>query len=88
MGTNNLVFYFVFRYLLIYKDLFVDNLIDKNIGIQNNTGMTEDEAWLLMLKKSQNRLYNSYKRKDNESIDGLQKEIDFIQRQLVRLSQR
>ena len=65
----------------------MDNLIDKNIGFQNS-GMNEDDAWLLMLKKAQTKLFNAYKKKDNDSINKNQKEVDFIQKQLIRLSQR
>jgi hypothetical protein len=65
----------------------MDKLVNKNIGLQNS-GMSEDEAWVVMLKKAQTKLYNAYKRKDNEAIDKVEKEVDFIQRQVVRLSQR
>lgn len=65
----------------------MDKLINKNIGLQNS-GISEDEAWLLMLKKAQSKLFNAYKKKDNEAIDNGQKDVDFIQRQLIRLSQR
>lgn len=65
----------------------MDKLIDKNIGLQNS-GITEYEAWLGMLKKSQTKLFNAYKRKDEQAVDNGQKEVDFIQRQLIRLSQR
>jgi hypothetical protein len=65
----------------------MEKLINKNIGLQNS-GINEDEAWLLMLKKAQTKLFNSYKKKDTEAIDNNQKEVDFIQKQLIRLSQR
>ena len=65
----------------------MDNLINKNIGLQN-TGMNEYDAWLIMLKKSQTKLFNSYKNKDNDVIDENQKIVDFIQKQLIRLAQR
>jgi hypothetical protein len=65
----------------------MDKLVNKNIGLQNS-GMSEDEAWSVMLKKAQTKLFNAYKRKDNEAIDKAEKEVDFIQRQAVRLSQR
>lgn len=65
----------------------MDNLINKNIGLQN-TGMNEDDAWLIMLKKAQTKLFNSYKRKDNDAIYENQKIVDFIQKQLIRLAQR
>lgn len=65
----------------------MDKLINKNIGLQNS-GISEYDAWLSMLKKAQTRLFNAYKRKDEEAVDNGQKEVDFIQRQLVRLSQR
>ena len=60
----------------------MDNLINKNIG------MNEYDAWLIMLKKSQTKLFNSYKKKDNDVIDENQKIVDFIQKQLIRLAQR
>lgn len=65
----------------------MDNLINKNIGLQD-TGMNEYDAWLIMLKKSQTKLLNSYKKKDNDVIDENQKTVDFIQKQLIRLTQR
>jgi hypothetical protein len=65
----------------------MDKLIDKNVGLQNS-GMSEYEAWLSMLKKAQTKLFNAYKRKDEQSVDDGQKDVDFIQRQLIRLSQR
>lgn len=65
----------------------MDNLINKNIGLQN-TGMNEYDAWLIMLKKSQTKLFNSYKKKDNDVINENQKTVDFIQKQLIRLAQR
>lgn len=65
----------------------MDNLINKNIGLQD-TGMNEYDAWLIMLKKSQTKLLNSYKKKDNDVIYENQKTIDFIQKQLIRLAQR
>lgn len=65
----------------------MDKLIDKNIGLQNS-GISEYEAWLTMLKKAQTRLFNAYKRKDEQAVENGQKEVDFIQRQLIRLTQR
>ena len=65
----------------------MDNLINKNIGLQN-TGINEDDAWNIMLKKAQTKLFNSYKRKDNDVINENQKIVDFIQKQLIRLAQR
>jgi hypothetical protein len=65
----------------------MDNLINKNIGLQN-TGINEYDAWIIMLKKAQTKLFNSYKRKDNDVINENQKIVDFIQKQLIRLSQR
>jgi hypothetical protein len=65
----------------------MDNLINKNIGLQN-TGINEYDAWIIMLKKAQTKLFNSYKRKDNDVINENQKIVDFIQKQLIRLAQR
>jgi len=66
----------------------MEKLINKNIGLQNKRAITEYEAWLLMLKKSQTKLFNAYKRKDSDAIDEGEKEVDFIQTCMVRLSQR
>lgn len=66
----------------------MEKLINKNIGFQNKLGLTEDEAWLVMLKKAQTKLFNAYKRKDSDAIDEGQKEVDFIQTCILRLSQR
>ena len=74
----------IFINIILYN---MDNLINKNIGLQN-TGMNEYDAWLIMLKKSQTKLFNSYKKKDNDVIDENQKIVDFIQKQLIRLAQR
>lgn len=65
----------------------MDNLINKNIGLQN-TGISEYEAWLFMLKKAQTKLFVAYKKKQTDAIESGQKDVDFIQRQLIRLSQR
>jgi hypothetical protein len=64
----------------------MDKLINKNIGLQN-TGLTEIESWGLMLKKAQTKLFNAYNKKDSDSITNNQKDIDFIQKQILRLSQ-
>jgi hypothetical protein len=74
----------IFINIILYN---MDNLINKNIGLQN-TGMNEYDAWLIMLKKSQTKLFNSYKKKDNDVINENQKTVDFIQKQLIRLTQR
>jgi hypothetical protein len=65
----------------------MDNLINKNIGLQN-TGISEIDGWLLMLKKRQIKLFNAYNKKDDDLIHTIEKEVDFIQKQLIRLSQR
>lgn len=91
--VHNCVYTHVYSFLFSVK-IFIniilynmDNLINKNIGLQNN-GMNEYDAWLIMLKKSQTKLFNSYKKKDNDVIDENQKIVDFIQKQLIRLTQR
>lgn len=63
----------------------MDNLIDKNIRLQNR-GLSEFDSWTTMLKKAQLKLYNTYRKKDIESADDINKEIDFIQKQVIRLS--
>jgi hypothetical protein len=64
----------------------MDKLINKNIGLQN-TGLDELEAWILMLKKTQTKLFNAYKKKDDDLINITNKDVDFIQKQVIRLSQ-
>lgn len=52
----------MFIFVVIY--LFnMETLINKNIGIQND-GLSELEAWLVMLKKTQIKLFNCYKKKN------------------------
>ncbi len=74
------MFIFVVRYLFN-----METLINKNIGIQND-GLSELEAWLVMLKKTQIKLFNCYKKKKYELSEQLEFEIDFIQKQIIRLS--
>ena len=65
----------------------MENLINKNIGLQN-TGLVEIEAWIDMLKKSQQKLVKAYSNKSNDLAEQHQKDIDFIQKQIVRLNNR
>lgn len=72
-------------YICCYIFINMENLINKNIGIQNE-GLSELESWLVMLKKTQVKLFNSYKKKKYDLSEQLELEIDFIQKQIIRLS--
>jgi hypothetical protein len=63
----------------------MENLINKNIRLQNK-GIDELDSWSLMLKKAQIKLLTAYNKKDIELADDVSKEIDFIQKQVIRLT--
>lgn len=63
----------------------MDNLINKNIRLQND-GLSELESWSSMLKKAQLTSLSAYTKKDIELADKVSKEIDFIQKQVIRLT--
>jgi hypothetical protein len=63
----------------------MENLINKNINLQNKA-LTEIEAWIYMLKTAQLILLKAYNKKDFELAETINKEIDFIQKQVIRLS--
>jgi hypothetical protein len=63
----------------------MENLINTNIRLQNN-GLSELECWTSMLKKAQLKLLSAYTKKDVELTDKVSKEIDFIQKQVIRLT--
>jgi hypothetical protein len=63
----------------------MENLINKNIRLQNK-GMDELDSWSLMLKRAQVKSLAAYNKKDVELADKISKEIDFIQKQVIRLT--
>lgn len=63
----------------------MENLINKNIKLQNK-GLSELESWATMLKKAQLKSLSAYNKKDTELADKISKEIDFIQKQVIRLT--
>lgn len=65
----------------------MDYLITSNEELQAN-GLTEFEAWLEMLSTSQSSVFRGYLNGDHERVEISNREIDFIQKQLVRLQQR
>jgi hypothetical protein len=65
----------------------MDELIKHNEYIQS-LGMAEVDAWLMMLEDTKEAVKDAYKSSDVDAVNNLNKDIDFIQRQLVRLSQR
>jgi hypothetical protein len=62
----------------------MEHLINRNIGLQNK-GFDELESWLKMLLEVQKKLIKAYNVKDSDSSEQYQKDIDFIQKQIVRL---
>lgn len=77
--------YYILFHIFILKIIL--NLLDKNIGLQN-IGLTEKEAWISMLSKTQSYLAKSYRDRNYDKITEHQKEIDFIQKQIVRINSK
>ena len=48
--------------------------------------MDELDSWSLMLKRAQVKSLAAYNKKDIELADKISKEIDFIQKQVIRLT--
>lgn len=48
--------------------------------------MDELDSWSLMLKRAQLKSLAAYNKKDVELADKISKEIDFIQKQVIRLT--
>jgi hypothetical protein len=65
----------------------MEELIKHNEYIQT-LGVSELDAWSMMLEDIQERLNSAYKNSIEDEVNILSRDIDFIQRQLVRLSQR
>lgn len=64
----------------------MDNLINRSISLQNK-GFDELESWIKMLSECQKKLIKAYSAKDNDLAELHQKDIDFIQKQILRLRQ-
>jgi hypothetical protein len=64
----------------------MDNLINRNISLQNK-GFDELDSWIKMLSECQKKLIKAYRLKDNDIAELHQKDIDFIQKQILRLKQ-
>jgi hypothetical protein len=65
----------------------MENLINKNISLQNR-GMDELEGWVKMLSDVQKKLIKAYNLRNSELAEQHQKDIDFIQKQIIRLNNR
>lgn len=63
----------------------MENLINKNIGLQNQ-GYTELESWTIMLTGAQKRLLVAYKLNITAVSDVTKVEVDFIQKQIIRVN--
>lgn len=62
----------------------MEHLINKSISLQNK-GLDELEAWTKMLSEVQKKLIKAYNLRNSELAEQHQKDIDFIQKQIVRL---
>jgi uncharacterized membrane protein (DUF106 family) len=65
----------------------MDELIKHNEYIQS-LGVSEFDAWNMMLDDTKDNIKEAYKNGDEDLINKLNKDIDIIQKQLIRLSQR
>ncbi len=65
----------------------MEHLINKSISLQNR-GLDELEAWTEMLSEVQKKLIKAYNLRISELAEQHQKDIDFIQKQIVRLNNR
>jgi hypothetical protein len=65
----------------------MEHLINKSISLQNR-GLDELEAWTKMLSEVQKKLIKAYNLRNSELAEQHQKDIDFIQKQIVRLNNR
>jgi len=65
----------------------MEHLINKSISLQNR-GLDELESWTKMLSEVQKKLIKAYNLRNSELAEQHQKDIDFIQKQIVRLNNR
>ena len=65
----------------------MENLINKNISLQNK-GLDERDSWIKMLSEVQKKLIKAYNIRCSELAEQHQKDIDFIQKQIIRLNNR
>jgi hypothetical protein len=65
----------------------MEELIKHNEYVQS-LGLSEIDAWSMMLDDVQETLKEAYKKGNEHEVNKLNNDIDFIQKQLVRLSQR
>lgn len=62
----------------------MEKLINRSISLQNR-GLDELESWTEMLSEVQKKLIKAYNVRNAELAEQYQKDIDFIQKQIVRL---
>jgi hypothetical protein len=65
----------------------MEELIKHNEYIQS-LGVSEIDAWSMMLDDVRETVKEAYKNGTEQEVNKLNNDIDFIQKQLVRLSQR
>lgn len=65
----------------------MEELIKHNEYIQS-LGVSEIDAWSMMLDDVRETVKEAYKNGAEQEVNKLNNDIDFIQKQLVRLSQR
>ena len=65
----------------------MEELIKHNEYVQS-LGLSEIDAWSMMLDDVRETVKEAYKKGTEHEVNKLNNDIDFIQKQLVRLSQR
>jgi hypothetical protein len=65
----------------------MDELAKHNEYVQS-LGVSEIDAWSMMLDDVRETVKEAYKNGTEQEVNKLNNDIDFIQKQLVRLSQR
>jgi hypothetical protein len=65
----------------------MEELIKHNEYVQS-LGLSEIDAWSMMLDDVRETVKEAYKNGTEHEVNKLNNDIDFIQKQLVRLSQR
>lgn len=65
----------------------MEELIKHNEYVQS-LGLSEIDAWSMMLDDVRETVKEAYKNGTEREVNKLNNDIDFIQKQLVRLSQR
>jgi hypothetical protein len=87
MRVYNLDNSFIFCIFAIIFISMMDELLQE-VEYLELLGVSEFEAWSVMLEVVRSKVKEAYKNRDEDLINKLNKDIDIIQKQLIRLSQR